>query len=119
MVVTAKDKRENLLKKELNRIVKILKDKYCPEKIILFGSLAEGQVHEWSDVDLLIIKETNKRPIERCLEVARLVKPKLGIDLFIYTPEEYNTILKEGFSFIKDIEKHCRILYEKRDRTVA
>jgi len=115
MLLATKEKREKLLKEELTRIVKVLKDKYFTEKIILFGSLAKGEVHEWSDIDLIIIKETDKRPIERCLEVARLIKPKLGIDLFVYTPEEYNTILKEGFSFLQDIEKHGRVLYEKRD----
>ena len=79
MLILTKDQREELLKEELTRIVKVLKDRYCPEKIILFGSLAEGKVHEWSDIDLIIIKETDKRPIDRCIEVARLIKPKHSV----------------------------------------
>jgi predicted nucleotidyltransferase len=39
-----------------------------PEKIILFGSYAQGTAHEDSDLDLAIVKETDlpgfKRPIE-------------------------------------------------------
>ena len=46
------------LEKELHRIVATLIEKYKPEKIILFGSLATSKIHEWSDIDILIIKET-------------------------------------------------------------
>lgn len=107
--------REKILKDELKRIVEIIKDKYSPEKIILFGSMAKGEIHEWSDIDLFIIKETQARPIDRCVEIARLTKPKVGIDLFVYTPEEFNSIIKEGFSFFIDIMKHGIVLYEKRN----
>ncbi|MDI3531232.1 MAG: uncharacterized protein PWP60_1081, partial [Candidatus Atribacteria bacterium] len=58
METYASREREKLLHEELSRIVKLLIEKYQPEKIILFGSLAEGRIHEWSDIDLLIIKDT-------------------------------------------------------------
>ncbi len=106
--------RKRLLEEELNRIVEVIKIDYEPEKIILFGSLADGNVHEWSDIDLLIVKKTSKRPIERCLEACRLIKPRIGIDLFIYTPEEYETLITERFSFLINIMKMGKILYEKR-----
>lgn len=106
--------RKKLLDEELNRIVEVIKRDYKPERIILFGSLADEKVHEWSDIDLLIVKKTRKRPIERCLEVCRLIRPKTGIDLFIYTPEEYERLIDERFSFLIDILKMGKILYEKR-----
>jgi predicted nucleotidyltransferase len=105
--------RKNLLEEEIHRIVEIIKKDYEPDRIILFGSLAEGKIHEWSDIDLLIIKRTSKRPIERCLEVCRLIKPKIGIDLFIYTPEEYEILINERFSFLVNILKMGKVLYEK------
>lgn len=108
--------REKILSDELKRIIEIIKNKYSPEKIILFGSMAKGEIHEWSDIDLLIVKKTDARPIDRCVEIARLTKPRVGIDLFVYTPEEYDSILKEGFSFFTDIMKHSKVLYEKRDK---
>lgn len=49
-------------------ILPIIIKKYKPEKIILFGSLATGKVHEWSDIDLAIIKETPLNYFERLLE---------------------------------------------------
>lgn len=109
------DTRRQLLNSELERIVTLLKSEYNPEKIILFGSMATGNIHEWSDIDLFIIKETDKRPIDRCIEICKLISPKIGIDLFVYTPKEYDTLLKEKYSFIKQIQKHGKILYEKRN----
>ncbi len=38
----------------------------------------ESAIHEWSDVDLIIIKKTSKRAIDRILEATQLVNPKRG-----------------------------------------
>jgi uncharacterized protein len=113
------EEREKLLNDELRRIVEVIKREYDPEKIILFGSMAIKNVREWSDIDLLIIKKTSKRLIERTLEVGRLVQPKVGIDLFIYTPEEYEFLLGERSSFILSVLKTGETVYEKRDRGMA
>lgn len=107
--------RKKLLEEELNRVVEIIKRDYEPDKMILFGSLANGKLHECSDIDLLIIKNTAKRPLERCLEVCRLIRPKIGIDLFVYTPQEYELLQKEKFSFLMNIINTGEILYEKRN----
>jgi len=113
------EERRVLLEEELSRIVAILIEKYQPEKIILFGSLAEGCIHEWSDIDLFIVKETDKRPIERVLEVARIVQPRAGIDLFVYTPSEVKTLLEENVSFVRDIVQTGKVLYEKGNPGMA
>jgi predicted nucleotidyltransferase len=51
----AKDSLYKALLDEVTEIVKILKVKYKPEKIILFGSLADGRGDEASDIDLVIL----------------------------------------------------------------
>jgi len=109
------EQRKKRLEEELSRIVELLKRDYEPEKIILFGSLAEGDMHEWSDIDLLIVKKTIKRPLDRILEASRLIKPKIGIDLFVYTPEEFDTLVQERFSFLINIARKGKVLYEKRN----
>lgn len=107
------EQRKKLLELELRRIVEVLKRDYEPEKVILFGSLAEGDMHEWSDIDLLIVKRTAKRPIDRILEVSQLIKPTIGIDLFVYTPDEFAVLVQEKFSFLTAIAKKGKVFYEK------
>jgi hypothetical protein len=47
-----------LLKRELKRWLPLLIAHEQPEKIIVFGSYGTDQVGEWSDLDIVIVKET-------------------------------------------------------------
>ncbi len=110
--------RKELLEKSLDRIVGVLVKEYRPDKIILFGSLASDYVHEGSDLDLVIIKDTPKRPIDRQVEIYGLIKPEVGIDVFVYTPEEFEYLKSIGFSLMNEIMNRGKVLYEARDEGV-
>lgn len=102
------------MRRELQRILEILISRYQPEKIILFGSLATGEITEESDLDLLIIKETTRRPIERVMEIdALLGHPRIALDVLVYTPKEIEYLQREGSQFIEDILSSGLVLYEK------
>ncbi|MBI3385278.1 nucleotidyltransferase domain-containing protein [Candidatus Gottesmanbacteria bacterium] len=104
--------RTNILNSELERFVGILKDKYHPEKVIVFGSQASGKIHTWSDLDVAIIKKTNKPFIDRLKEVALLTSPDIGCDILVYTPEEFATMSKENLFVKEEIIKRGRVVYE-------
>lgn len=104
--------RKKELKQELDRIVKILVERYKPEKIILFGSLVSGKIHEWSDIDLAIVKNTRKRFIDRGYEVALLTDPEIAIDFFVYTPEEFKEMQKNNYFIKEEMVKKGEVLYE-------
>jgi len=58
------------------------------DRIILFGSRAEGKGTEASDIDLVIVKETNKRLLDRRIELETLLADRaVPIDALVYTPE--------------------------------
>lgn len=100
-------------------MVAVLVKGYRPDKIILFGSFASGLVHEGSDLDLVIIRQTSKRPIDRQVEVYGLVKPEVGLDLFIYTPQEFRDLESMGFSLVREIVAKGKVLYEARNAGMA
>lgn len=105
-------KRRQKLNRELVRIVSLLKKKYKPEKIILYGSFAHGRVYEWSDLDLVVVKKTKKRFYDRIGEASGLFDHREAVDLLVYTPEEFADMLKWS-PFIKyEVLKKGRILYE-------
>ena len=62
---------------------------YAPKAVYLYGSVARGAVSEWSDLDLVIIKDTSEPFLNRTATVLRLVKPIVGVDICVYTPEEW------------------------------
>jgi uncharacterized protein len=100
--------------KEMERIVMQISRNYAPEKIILFGSLATGHVAFASDIDLLVIKETDKNPWQRTREVNRLFDHSAPIDLLVYTPEEIKNRIEMHDFFIMDIMEHGKVVYERR-----
>ena len=88
---------------------------YQPEKIILFGSAARGDTDEYSDVDLIVIKDTDQRFVQRLVETARLISRNISVnvDVLVYTPAELSAMLEEGRPFIEQALKEGKVLYEK------
>jgi predicted nucleotidyltransferase len=76
------------LEENLSRILGALKTYYAPEQVIVFGSLASGNVTDTSDLDLLIVKNTDKRFFDRIREVVKICDYDIGVDFLVYTPQE-------------------------------
>lgn len=86
---------------------------YDPEKIILFGSAARGDTDEYSDIDLILIKQTDKRFVQRLVEAGSLIPLDLAVDVFVYTPEEFQSMIEKGNPFIEEALKDGKLVYEK------
>jgi predicted nucleotidyltransferase len=100
--------------KDLRRIISIIK-KINPEKIYLFGSYATDSSDEQSDIDLLIIAPSHDRPLERRLKLRKMLAKydrKVGLDLLIYTPDEFEMLSKETSSFISSAIKQGIKIYD-------
>lgn len=106
--------RKKKLEQELERVVETLREKYKPRKILLFGSLLRGHTHAWSDIDLVVVKNTEKRFVERLKEVALLTQPKVGIDFFVYTPEEFQEMISEPGTFQqREMFEKGKVIYDE------
>ena len=104
------------IKKIILEVVEKLRSEYEPLKIILFGSYAYGNPTKDSDIDLLILKNTDKRRADRFVEVKRIIyNPdiKIPISPLVYTPEELEERLKIGDDFVKEIVRKGIVLYER------
>jgi uncharacterized protein len=98
----------------IRQAVDALRSGYGPQKIVLFGSAASGELRDGSDIDLLVIKETDKRKLDRIDEATELLDPGIPVELHIFTPGEIRTRLKMGDPFIRQIMETGRILYEQK-----
>jgi len=100
------------MNKEVKKIVNQIVKGYNPEKIILFGSHANDTSGKFSDVDLAIIKNTNKQTFfSRLKEVCSVIHSPLDTDLLVYTPKEWK--FYADHYFIKEIINTGKIVYEK------
>ena len=85
-----------------------------PKQIILFGSYAYGTPSHDSDVDLLVVMETDARPAARYLAVSQLLRPRpFPLDILVKTPEEIAQAVEKGDCFLRQIVTRGRVLYER------
>ncbi|MBM2817020.1 MAG: hypothetical protein HW421_3782 [Ignavibacteria bacterium] len=103
---------ENQLKELVDKIVK----EYHPEKILLFGSYSDGSANNDSDLDLLVIKESHESRSNRIADLRmRLLKYKFEfpIDVLVYTNKELQDENLGRFSFIYNVLKSGKVVYEQ------
>jgi HEPN domain-containing protein/predicted nucleotidyltransferase len=99
----------------LESVVKRLVEQYSPDRIILFGSQATGHADAESDFDLLVVKETELRPIERRIEVERLLADRLvPLDLLVYTPSELWSLYSSGSPFIEEVLRTGKVVFMRK-----
>lgn len=98
------------LYRELKSILKQLK-KFGMKKAILFGSLARGEIGATSDVDLIVILESDMPFHKRLKKLYSEIDYHEPLDLLAYTPEELERTL-EVSSFLRHAIKEGKVVYE-------
>jgi uncharacterized protein len=108
---------ETLVPRELLRaITKRIVENIHPEKVILFGSYAHGEPTLDSDIDLFVIMNSDKRPIEESDTISHLFPHRhFGIDILVRTPQMVQERLALGDGFIRQIMQEGKVLYAIRN----
>ena len=92
------------------------------KKIILFGSATSGEIGIDSDLDLLVVVDTDYLPstyrqrMEYRLQILRKVRAvgnKIPLDLLIYTRPEYEILTQDMSSFMKNVHDCGKVIYER------
>jgi len=93
-----------------------------PYRVILFGSYANGNPTEDSDLDVAVILDSDEivrtfsewiarqRPVSSAVMDIRY---RIAMDVIVYSKAEIDYLRAEGNSFIEEIESTGRVLYEK------
>lgn len=100
----------------LASLVRALAEGYQPELIVLFGSLAWGEPHPDSDIDLLIVAESDETPLQRRIRARRLAaRTHDGVPFspLVLTPDELRQRLDMNDPFYHRIMEQGERLYER------
>ena len=99
---------------QIQTLVNEIAEGYQPEKIYLFGSYANGTANEDSDIDLFIVKETDKRWIERRIDVRREIKNYISaMDIIVYTPKELDEAMLKFMNIGKIAVNTGKLMYAR------
>lgn len=97
---------------DIQQVAKRLGQAANARQVILFGSYARGEATESSDVDLLIIAESNLPRFKRSRALYKLLRPyPFGMDLLVYTPQEIETGRQSPVSFVSTVLREGKTLY--------
>lgn len=107
-------KNNHITIKEIRSIAKRIAEKFDVQKIILFGSYAKGKADENSDVDLLVVMNTKKRPIQQRYEIYKSLTPiHFALDIIVRTEDDLKRRIPRGDWFLKEACETGKVLYAR------
>jgi predicted nucleotidyltransferase len=102
------------LPEKVQQVIRRIAEGYDPEKIIIFGSYARGDWNEDSDLDVLVVKNTSERWLDRIVAVSSLCRPRLlPMDILVKTPGEIEAALGERELFVRQVMEDGFVAYER------
>jgi len=105
---------QNLVKRQIQQMVKRIVKQFHPDKIILFGSHARDGAGLDSDVDLLIVMPVDGSKRAKQLEIrAALHNVHVPKDIIISTPEEFQWRKEVVGTIERPAAREGKILYAR------
>ena len=84
------------------------------ESVLLFGSYARNQADDSSDIDFLVIAESDLPRHKRSRKLYSCLVPyDHSVDIMVYTPKGVEQLSSQRHSFISTILNDGKVLYEK------
>lgn len=99
------------LARALDTLVLRLSSKPQVHRIILFGSYATGRADLFTDLDLLVIMDSDLDFITRTAQLYADISVGVDLDLLVYTPQEFARL--SARPFLRNIVEKGKVLYAK------
>ncbi|MBC8235056.1 nucleotidyltransferase domain-containing protein [bacterium] len=73
------------------------------QHVIVFGSYARGDYDQYSDLDIIIVCNTQLPFVERFREFHQLFELPMAVELLVYTPQEFERMVERENPFIMQV----------------
>jgi predicted nucleotidyltransferase len=104
--------------KGIQQIVQQIVECFHPQRVILFGSYAHGTPTKDSDVDLLVVMETDENPMHVAGLISAAIDHPFPLDILVITPSDLEEYLNEKAVFATQVITKGVVLYEASDSRV-
>ena len=84
---------------------------FHPRTVILFGSFAYGRPTPDSDVDLLVVLDREPVTLHDAATISQAVDHPFPLDIVVQSATRWESDLREGASFAREISKKGKVLY--------
>ena len=100
---------------DIQGIVQQIVQRFHPRRVVLFGSYAQGAPREDSDVDLLVIMDTDEQPLRAAARIAAMVDHPFPLDIIVLRPSEFTASLERKGVFATTVMRTGKVVYEAGD----
>ena len=102
------------IQEKIDEMVRRIVDRFKPQKIILFGSLARGTAQRDSDADILVVMPVKGSKRKQATEIdVSLIGLDLPTDVIVVTPEELEKNRDRIGTIIYPAIREGKVLYER------
>jgi len=102
--------------KLIDEIIRRIVNAIQPEKIVLFGSRARGEARPESDMDILVIANSQEPRYRRSSRLYHILSDILvPMDVLVYSPDEVSEWRNVHQAFITTALREGKVLYEKHN----
>jgi len=100
-------------KADIRKLARRIGREFHPERVVLFGSFAEGRATADSDVDLLVVLPFHGTPLRKSVEILNRLDVRFPLDLVARRPGDVRRRYAEGDPLIRDALDRGEVLYER------
>lgn len=106
-------KKASITNELVSDVANTIRDRFHPEKVILFGSVSRGQYRQGSDLDLFVVMRSDLPDCKRASAIRRALPRSIPMDILVYTPEEVAYWNGAVGHIVTEVLKTGRVLYDK------
>lgn len=106
--------RTQVPEEDLKEIVRRIVETAAPERIVLFGSAARGEMGPDSDVDLLIVKAGKYRTLDVEQQLGRAMgRLPYAMDIVVVTPDQFESMKDCYYAVVYPAVREGKVLYDR------
>jgi len=98
--------------KDIRAIARQIVERFGPQKVILFGSYARGTPTHDSDVDLLVVMDTNEQPLHAAARISAAIDHPFPLDIVVFRPCDLEASLERKGVFATEVMAKGIVLHE-------
>lgn len=106
------DVKNSVTLQEIREIVQQIVERFRPQKVILFGSYAQGKPNPDSDVDLLVVMETSEPALHAAARISAAIEHPFPLDILVFRPSELKASLERKGVFATEVMARGIVLHE-------
>jgi uncharacterized protein len=103
----------------IQRVARQIVHQFHLQKVVPFGSYAYGHPTEDSDVDILVVMDSEESPLRMAAQIAAAIEHPFSLDIVVRAPEEFAAAVRRKGVFATEVATKGVTLYEAGNAGMA